>query len=404
MNLLIFEPLAYGHHGPYLSWMAKGLADRGFDVTIVTQPEAESHPSIQALAPAAVSLSRSPYVITSPIDTSLYPDAVNGVDLIKRDLAYWRLFREWYKTYRDRLRPDMVFLPYLDYCLYAIGLLGSPFGDCPWAGLAMRPSFHYHSMGVVAPKPAFAGMKKSLFFRMLRSRHLHRFLTIDEPLAEQLTRNKKVASKVVFLPEPAEFDDLPRVSQARQVLKIPLERKLILLYGAITARKGVVELLQAMTHPEFPDEVDVLLAGTVRESGISEVLSQTRVRNLIRQGRLRIIDRFIETSEEPVLFAAADIVWMGYRGHYTSSGLLVQAVSSGRPILACEEGVIGWQTRRHNLGRTIDPTNMLEVIAAINSLLRESAVKTVETRTTNEWQPPSFAAAQNTLAEALARP
>lgn len=401
-KVLIFEPHAVGHHGPYLQWMAIGLAERGFDVTVVTLPEIMTHPAIFELTNAANESAGSLKIVATKTHIKLPSVTTDSVDLIAREWAYWRLFRAWYKTHGNNVQPDVVFIPYLDYCLYAIGLRGSPFGDCPWVGLAMRPSFHYRSMGITAPRPSLGGIKKMLFFRVLRNRYLKKLLTIDEPLANYLADVRRFSGKAVFFPEPAEFGQMPAPDEVKQKFGMTPERKLILLYGAVTARKGVAELLRVLADTEFPKEVDVLLAGKVAEPSIRHMLTESWVRALCDQGRLRIIDRFIETAEEPALFAAADIVWMGYRGHYNASGLLVQAASTGRPILACKEGVIGWQTQRHNLGRTVNPADVAEATAAVNALLSEPPEKAPNNRRADVWRPPSFAVAQDALAQVLA--
>ncbi len=402
MKVLIFEPHAIGHHGPYLQWMATGLVERGFEVTIVTLPETMAHPSMRALAKTAFNKGSGSLQLIGAVAPRALPSGEMGgaLSLVAREHAYWRLFRIWYKTYADSVRPDMIFLPYMDYCLYAIGLLGSPFGRCPWVGLAMRPSFHYRSMGVLAPRPTLARVKKALFFRVLRDHYLRKLLTIDEPLANYLTDMRKVSSKVSFFPEPADVGGVPARSEAKRKFGLAPERKLILLYGAVTARKGVVELLRALATPGFSTVVDVLLAGKVTGPGIREMLAEPWVRTLRDAGRLKILDRFIEPAEEFTLFAAADIIWLGYRGHYNASGVLVQAASAGRPVLACKEGVLGWQTQHHGLGQTINPVDTAEVTMAVDILLGEKMGRQNNSRA-DAWHPPVFSDAQDALARAL---
>ncbi|MFZ5653346.1 MAG: glycosyltransferase [Pseudomonadota bacterium] len=370
MNVLVLEPHANGHHGPYLQWMATGLAGRGFRVTVVTLPESLSHPSIQVLKEASRAAEQTNLCLIGADNFSLQAARRSGAaGLAARELAYWRLLRAWYRMYAETVRPDVVFLPYLDYCLYAIGLLGSPFGDRPWVGVAMRPSFHYPQMGVIAPPTSLAKFKKALLFRLLRNRSLRRLLTIDEPLSQYLADRPALAAKVAFLPEPAALADLPDRDGAKHRLGLPAERKIVLVYGAVTERKGVRELLLALANPAFPPSADVLLAGTISPE-IHQALAEPAVAPLVAQGRVRLLDRFIETREEPVLFAAADIVWLGYRGHYTASGVLVQAANAGRPVVACQEGIIGWQTRRHGLGEVVKPEDPAAVCAAIGALLQ----------------------------------
>jgi len=358
--------------------MARGLASRGLCLTIVTLPESMKHPSMIAIAHSAeIRQQDAPQLIPAHSPLALHNTKRGIGGLVARESAYWRMFRTWYRVYAHRFRPDVVFLPYLDYCLYAIGLLGSPFGDCAWVGLAMRPSFHYRRVGVIAPRPALASVKEALFFRLLRNTHLRCLLTIDEALSEYLAGWPALKRKTAFFPEPVELRDLPDPVDAKQRFGVPSDRRLILVYGAITSRKGVLELLQALADPVFPSSVDVLLAGEISPE-VHEALASSVTAPLVAQGRVRPMDRFIESEEEPTLFAAADMVWLGYRGHYTPSGVLAQAASAGRPVLACEEGVIGWQAKRHNLGEVFDPANPVALIAAVRALLRHNGARAAE--------------------------
>ncbi len=317
-----------------------------------------------------------------------------------REFSYWWLFRRWYKANVDTARPDLVLLPFLDYSLYAIGLLGSPFGNCPWVGLAMLPSFHYKEVGVIAPRPSLAKIKQALFFRLLHNPYLRRLLTIDEPLMAYIGKSRG-SGKVAFLPQPAEFGVLPDAVEAKRWVGLSAGRRLILVYGEITQRKGIVELLRAVANPNFPSSVDVLLAGHI-PSDMRHCLSESWVQTLATEKRLIQIDRFILTEEEPILFAAADIVWLGYRRHYTESGTLTLSARAGRPVLACEEGIIGWQTRRHSLGEVVRPEEVASVIAGVNALLdRAPAVFDPDGRERRTAVGGTFSTAKDILAGAI---
>lgn len=396
MRVLILEPHASGHHGPYLQWMAAGLAERGFIVTVVTLPESMAHPSVRALVDGDAAIR----VIPFPGSPAAAPSGPRTLGLVAREFSYWWLLRRWYKAHSDTVRPDVVCLPFLDYSLYAMGLLGSPFGNCPWMGLAMLPSFHYQKVGVIAPRPRLADIKKALFFRLLHNPRLRRLLTIDEPLMAYLDNKRLGSGKVTFLPQPAEFGVLPDAAEAKRWFGLPPSRRLILAYGEITHRKGIIQLLRALAHPHFPPSVDVLLAGNIA-SDMHHLLSEPWVRSLSTQGRLTQIDRFIIADEEPFLFAAADMVWLGYRNHYTESGTLTLAARAGRPVLACEEGLIGWQTRRHGLGEIVRPEEVSSIIAGVNALLDRGPAAFNDGRERRVAVGGTFANAKDVLARAI---
>ena len=75
------------------------------------------------------------------------------------------------------------------------------------------------------------------------------------------------------------------------------------------------------------------------------------------------------TEEGYMVFKASDVVWLGYREHYTMSGVMAQAGSMGLPVIACKKGLIGWFTEKYELGVALNNLDEKEVINAINRLL-----------------------------------
>lgn len=367
-SVLLMEPNSDGHRGPYAAWMAKGLNKRGVRVTLVTQVKSSFDPCYREInnfqerdGGEGVRI----FPLEAPLLEAFYHRG--NRNLVVSQFLYWRLFREWHNTIATSVAADVIFIPYLDYCFYAIAMLGSPFGNYPWVGLPMGPKFHFHYMGIVSPPVPLVGLKKFMFFRVFKNRFLRNLITIDESLYEYLDQNKLNRKKMVMLPEPAEFDNLPAPGEAKKQLGLQASRRLILVYGTITQRKGIVDLVKALQHQMFPSNVDVLFAGRLQSDAIPLFMSPA-VCELVSKKRVQLIDRFIENEEVAKLMAAADIVWLGYRSHYGPSGVLIQAERAGVPVIACEEGVIGWRTRRYGLGKVVKPSDIGGVIKAVKAL------------------------------------
>lgn len=369
--VLVIEPHVEGHHGPYLEWTIKGLVDGGFRVVVQTLETSATHFSFATLRSFPVD------ILEMTVMPGMLPLRVGGEmkSLVSREWGYWKKFREWYRYATSIYKNiDMVYMPYMDYCLYAIGACGSPYGKTAWSGLCMRPSFHYQEMDIIAPNPAFAGIKKSLYFRVLTNRFLKALFTIDEPLYEYLNKSvtPTLAKKIAFMPEPADAAEHLDPNESKKSLDLPVDRKLLLVYGALTRRKGIQQLVASMLSTSFPDNVDVVLAGRMDEE-INSFLAMSNYRELIDKRRIFIYNEFVESWKEALFFSAADMVWLGYVKHYNASGVLVQAARYAKPVIACREGVLGWQAKRHDMGLVVDVSNEEAIVKAVRKLADDRA-------------------------------
>jgi len=378
--------------------MVAGLASSGADVLLLTQTANSDHQEIRALSKEVPTGSLS--VIGMP-DIRREDGAGLG-SLLSREWAYWSTFRNWFRIAGRPFRPTLVFVPYLDTCLYAMGLLGSPFGTSDWAGVAMRPSFHYPKMGIIAPQRKLDSIKRLLFMRLLRQKRLAKLMTIDEPLFEFVRTQTNSGERIGFLPQPAGLGPLPAREAARRMLGLSPERQSVLVYGELTARKGVANLLDALMDPGFPVSVDVVLAGRVGPEVLA-CLAQPRVQQVMAEGRIQLFDRYLSEAEERLVFAAADIVWLGYSGHYTASGVLTQAAAAGRPVIASPEGIIAWETRRHDLGVIISHPSVPQIVGAVKELMHWQASSRSDD-TAQFRAPTSVMAAQSILVDSLLQP
>ena len=311
--------------------------------------------------------------LPSPIPSELRASSIALRQLVERERRYYALFRDYVRAATEKGDIERVVVPYVDYCAHGIALRGSPFGSIPWIGISIRPSFHYRDCGVVAPRPSFAGIKRRLFRRLLRTNGLGALFSIDPTLVEFVgTHWPAEASRLRLLEEPAELSCEATRDEARRALRIPLDVPLVAVYGELRGRKGVAALLAACERPDFPADGNVLLAGP-QFPEVRELLRGDTARRLATEQRLHVDDRTLAGSDEDRVFAAADAVWLGYQGHYNMSAVMVQAAQRALPVIACREGMIGFLAERAKNGPVVDVDDASAVSEALRRVCLDRA-------------------------------
>jgi glycosyltransferase involved in cell wall biosynthesis len=370
-NVLIIEPHMSGHHGVYLRWIVRGALERDFRVLIGTFEDSLTNPLFKIILQEFQDVLE---IITLPTPAIDYMKDTSTGGLLRRELVYRKMFRKFYNKALRSFQLDRVFIPYLDYCTYAIAILGSPFGHTPWAGIVMRSAFHYKEMGIIGPNSRLLWSKKILFFRLLKQKSLRAMFTID-PTLDMYIKDKLPASaeKLHYLPDPADFDGNISKDAARQVLQIPQDAVVVLVYGTISLRKGIDALLTTVANQKALSNVHILLAGR-QEPKEESLLQSTAAGQLLMSARLHQMNRFISDEDEYIVFKASDIVWLGYSGHYTMSGVIVQAGRMRLPVVACKEGVIGWLAKEHGLGIVIDGLNEKDISESVQKLMVSNSI------------------------------
>lgn len=366
-SLLMFEPRWKGHHMRYASWIAKEAVARGYTVWLASSAGCFEHPLYLSLQKECGGRIR-PLALPGEEGTL---GAHGHLGTARFQLHYYRTFARCHRRLSREAPPDYVFVPYLDYCAYAVSLLGSPFGRTPWGGIMMKPHFHLEEMGVQVPSSRLRWIGGRLFFRLLRERSLRTLFTFDETLFHYVyQRYPDFAAPLRYLPEPTDLRGLHSRESARRFLGIPRDATVILVYGALDGSKGIDALLDSTRVDNFPEGVSILVAG-LQKPGVRALLASPQARALREAGRLYEYDDFLYGEDEQAVFRASDMAWMGYRGQYIASGVQLQAALAGLPVVACEEGLIGWLTRRYGLGLTVDIGDARMIAEVISRLVRD---------------------------------
>lgn len=367
MRILILEPHATGHHASYLRWLVQAMHQKGWSVVIATTEEALVHPELSAITAKFDNI----LVHTMRESPELSGVAANSRQLIRREFAYWRNFKRAVRDVRADGTPiDLIIVPYIDYCFYALALLGAPFLDIPWCGISMRLSVDITRKADRAALP----WKWRMARRLLGTSGLRALFVINPSIAEipPHWHMPKETARLRYLPDPAQCVPAPSRAESRAKLGIAKDKVAILVFGSIDERKGIDSLISAVATQADLAAYLVILAGK-QSSTMRRGLLASMYGNLLAQNRLIIIDRFVDDLELGMLLAASDVVWVGYRDHIYMSGVLVLAGKAGLPVVGTSEGEIGRLINRHEMGVLARIEQPVQVAIALRAMLNDGA-------------------------------
>jgi len=366
MEVALFEPEAAGHHmALHVRFILRTAISKGWKIHLVTTERALEHPAYQIVAGE----SGGKYTVHVMPDQ----ETKTGDGDFKRvsdQFARWKAYAEGCRNLTAKAKIDAAYMVNLDQIDMALAVKGSPFGDLPFAGMLIGRHFHCPAMGVKMEKLKLRDrIMGPVFFRMLKMRTLKKVAILDEPLTQFVSRSSaRERAKVVYVPDVASLEAPKGELTLRQDLGIPDEAFVVLSYGALSARKGVVELVEGMAHPECPKGAVLLLAGRQDEFS-KDYLAQEKANSLRDEGRLFELNKFLDEAEETAAFFSADAVWLGYRNWYGMSGVLVQGAAAGKPLIAMDQGLVAWLVEQHGLGLTLSIASAGEVAKGVKTLI-----------------------------------
>lgn len=258
-------------------------------------------------------------------------------------------------------------------------------GGARLSGILFRPSIHdiYRSGEVATAGERLRDVRKQwLYGRMLRNPVLERVLSLDPYFpryaAAELAAGARVAAvadPIVHAPAGAAGADCG--ADVREA--VTGNAAVFTLFGALTERKGVLQLLAALASlpRETRDGVRVVLAGKVDPAIAEEVRSRAAVLHDSGApgGGLRVIDRYLATAELAWLVQQSSVILAPYQRFVGSSGVLGWAAAYRKPVIAQDYGLVGALVRDFGLGLAVDTTDPECIASAMTRLSQRSGLE-----------------------------
>jgi glycosyltransferase involved in cell wall biosynthesis len=286
-------------------------------------------------------------------------------------------FARWWtmRRYLRRTNASHGLFLALDHLSLPLGL-GLGTAGRPVSGILFRPSVHYAALGPYQPtiKERVRDLRKDLLYElMLRNSTVHAVFSLDPYFPAHAVHRYHHGVKVVELADPASPAPVPSPAETKLPRCIPEERISFVLFGELTARKGVLPLLEALTRlpVEVAKEVAVVIAGRLDPPlRLATRQAEARVRQARPELWLHLEDRRLAAGEIAALVHRSDIILAPYQSFVGSSGILMWAARMQRPVICQDYGLLGQLTREHALGVTVDATDPSAIARAIATCIR----------------------------------
>jgi len=180
--------------------------------------------------------------------------------------------------------------------------------------------------------------------------------------------------RTIALPDPvATPSEGVGGADIRTLYSIEAGRRVWTLFGVIDLRKGVRQVLEALSHMEASEvsQICLVLIGLQSEA-VKDGLSEWSAAAVGKGLQLVVDDRYVSMEECEAAIAGSDLVLAPYQNHVGSSGILVRAAAAGRPVLSQSYGLMGFNVNTYKLGLVADTQNPKALLVAMRQFLAES--------------------------------
>lgn len=330
---LIFEPTLSGHHLEYIHHIYTGAAK---------SPETKF---IFAVPKTFVSVKdKFIWNETQNINFHLIDD-----NLLNTKLSTIRLLFGLYRKYK----PSEIFFITIMWFMPFLALFA--FTSAKLSGIIYNIYLYDWKTS------SFASKAKNAFLYALFTHcpcFKHIFILNDHSATAVLNKVWHT-NKYVYLPDPFVPIDSDRVRDLRSELNINDEKIVYLHFGAMSGRKGTLDIFRMIENTPENDLKNycVIFAGKVGND-----INQQFYTNYNRwKDKIQIIveDAFVDYERIGSMLITCDAVLLPYKYVNLSSGVIGYCAQFGKPAIATSKGLIGKLVRKNKLGITIDDFNTL---------------------------------------------
>ena len=370
-KILIFEPGTGGHHAEYLEILICYHLQHNHDIklSLVINPKVLDEMTGVKLENVDTKL-----LDIIPL-TNIELVLCNKGSLIRCAFMRWKISRK----HAQKCGADHVLFLFLD-------IVQLPFAfHLPWprkmtvSGILFQPSVHYKYCGLALEERVVEFIKrvrKKIVILMLLSNPAFCMLfTMDEYFFQYAKLHFSKSRKLSYIPDPALMSKEIFCQSGDGISSLVRnERNVLLLFGALTARKGIFKVLSAIDKLDIKTKkkITFIFAGKVCEKDKEEFYRKlnTLTDNPDNHDLILVIDRFLTRIEIVSLVSGCDMVLAPYQRFIGPSGVALWAASSKKPLITQNYGLLGAWVNEYKLGLSVDTTEPKEIASTITQAIR----------------------------------
>jgi len=358
MRTLVFEQWQGGHYFNYLECLVPRLAAMSSEVVVAITEDAAS----TELFNHQLGHLRSLPNVRFDLETRV-PDEKSaarfrrrlGLNVVEAIL---------------RNTPDYVFLPSADEQLLALPLLTMAGTGRGIRGTPVEAVVHYKSftaIGTTRERLVSAAQCALLKTKVFSRLNFVNFLQFEDAVSRHLPWVQMARAAGDPVPQPPRFGR----GAARRALGLESSGRYVGMVGGLDARKAVPAALAAFKAAKLAASDRFLLAGKLIPE--YRTLVQSQYRDLIHDGRLVLLDRFLTDEELTNAFAALDLHCSVYSDFSGLSSLMLKGLAAGIPAVVADQGWSRAIVSRFCVGRVADHRNTESFAHVLKVALDDSA-------------------------------
>jgi glycosyltransferase involved in cell wall biosynthesis len=358
MKTLVFEQWQGGHYFNYLECLVPKLASISNEVVVAITGTAAASPLFARQLGHLPALPNVRFDLNPTIprgDTALavrFDIVRNLVEAIERN------------------EPDFVFVPSADEHLLALPIKSIFGARRRLREVSVEAVVHYKSYTARAnPRERVVSAVQSQLLKsgVFSQLNFVNCLQYEDAVARRLPFAHMARAAGDPVPQPPKIDR----RLARQALGLDVEGRWIGMIGGLDERKAVAATLAAFKAAKLGKGDRLLLAGKMVPA--YSQLVEAEYADLVRDGSLVVMDRFLSDAELANCFAALNLHCSVYQEFSGLSSLMLKSVAAGVPVLVNDRP--GWTraiVRRFGTGDEVDPSNVEDFARGMRAALDRS--------------------------------